>query len=106
LGATGYRETDGQWVLIHEEAAAFLERVDGGGYSYVWGPAILIKQSSDGRLWYTRYQDTSGWVDGTAWFDPDTQTGCQFTNRFGSVVEDNEARIWFVADGILYREPT
>lgn len=102
LGATGYRAPNGTWHLIHPYPQAWFDLLTNGTFSYVWSPPNLTLASSDGRLWFSRYADTSGWVDGVAWYDPETGQGCQITNAPGFVQEDQRQRLWLVSDGILY----
>ncbi len=102
LGSAGYREPDGRWHLIARPENYF-NAIDEGSYSYVWDPPTIIYESSDGRLWYRKYLDTSGWAEGTAWYDPETGEGCMFTNYPSYVVEDSEQQMWMVADGELYK---
>lgn len=105
LGSIAYREPDGVWYVMHPDPEWFLNRVDEGSYSYVLAPPTLILESSNGILWYTRYLDTSGLVDGTAWYDPSTREGCMFTNRYANIVEDAESQLWLVVDDVLYKHP-
>jgi hypothetical protein len=41
---------------------------------------------------------------GTAIYDPDTQLGCWFTHRVGSIMQDAVGNIWFLAEGMLYMQ--
>lgn len=102
LGATGYRNHDGSWHLIHTETSMFFDLVDNGQISYVWGAARLIFQSSDGKMWFNRFLDTGGLVDGLAWYDPSTNEGCLITNQYTSIVEDANQQLWIVIDNVLY----
>jgi hypothetical protein len=104
LGATGYRSSSQSWTLIHPEASTFFDLIDGGGFSYLWAPAALTYESSDGRLWFNRFLDTSGWGEGLAWLDPATNQGCLITNRYTTIVEDKVGRLWFIADRNLYMQ--
>jgi hypothetical protein len=105
LGSTAFREPDGTWHSMHPHPEAFFDVVENGSYSYVWGFPYPILESSDGKIWYYRFLDTSGWVDGTAWYDPETGEGCMFTNFGTNIVEDSQQQLWLVADGKLYRYP-
>lgn len=102
LGSTGYRTAMGDWVLVHDDPHAFLELVDSGGFSYLWQPAQLIYQTSDGRLWFNRFLDTGGWGEGLAWYDPESDMGCLITNQYTNLVEDDDGDIWLATGGFLY----
>lgn len=105
LGSIGYRDVDLTWHLIHPAPQEFFDLVDSGGYSYLWAPPELILESSNGVLWFRRYLDTSGWAEGTAWYNPKTGEGCLFTNQAANVVEDKEEQLWLLVDGKLYKHP-
>lgn len=100
LGSIGYRDLDGRWHLLHPNPNEFFDHLG----QYYWFPPSLIRESSDGRLWFARFLDT-GEVDGAAWYDPSTGEGCMFTNQYAEVVEDSEQQLWLMADGTLYRYP-
>jgi hypothetical protein len=99
LGAVGYRDINGEWQLIHSSPELYFEHES----TFVWQSPTLRLASSDGRLWFTRYQDTGTWIDGSAWYDPETNEGCMFTHVRGIVVEDSEQQLWLLANGNLYR---
>ena len=99
LGSIGYLDTQQNWKLLHPDPEEyFRNRV-----SYVWAPAALMLESSDGILWFGKYLDTGGQGEGTAWYDPETNEGCLFTNIPATVIEDENRQLWLVADGGLYR---
>lgn len=98
LGATGYRNPDGEWTLVNnnlEEHYAYP-----GGFNLA-RPSLEFA-SSDRRLWYQADGDVSRNYLGTAWYDPSTGEGCMFTNVPASMVEDSDQRIWLVANVVLY----
>jgi hypothetical protein len=102
LGAMGYLDTNGRWRLIHPHPRKnFKESGSGHG----WVPPTLIFESSNGILWYAKYLDMGRWGEGIAWYDPDTGTGCLFTNVASFIVEDAGRQLWMVARGKLYRYP-
>jgi len=101
LGSIGYRDTDGIWHLVHPHPEEYFDHLG----DYMWSPATLIFESSDGVLWYRRYLDSSGWAEGIAWYDPKTEEGCLLTNQYTNIVEDSEQQLWIAADGKLYRHP-
>jgi len=102
LGSIAYREPDGTWHIMYPHPEAYLALVNGGGYSYVWGMPYPMLESSDGIIWFQKFLDTSGWVDGTAWYDPTTGEGCMFTNMAANIIEDSEQRLWLIANETLY----
>lgn len=103
LGSSAYRDTNEVWHIIHPDAEWYMEYAYSGNLTYIWAPPEPILESSDGRLWFTRFADTRT-VDGMAWYNPDTREGCQFTNYFSpSIVEDNLQQLWVVLDNKLYK---
>jgi hypothetical protein len=98
LGAIGYRDLEGNWNLMYRPYLnTYFDNL--GQYMYA-APQILF-ESSDGKLWYNKYLDSAGYAEGTAWYDPATDTGCMFTNQSTNVVEDDEQQVWMVVNGIL-----
>ncbi len=98
LGSMGYMETDGNWHLIDPDPKSTFEHT-----SPYWYPPTLIFESSDGMLWYTEYHDMGLLGEGTAWYDPEADNGCLFTNMASHIIEDAEKQLWMVANGKLYR---
>ena len=96
FGSTGYRDSDETWHLIHPNPEEFFEHAG----DHTWSMPQLILESSDGRLWYTRYLDGSG--EGTAWYDPVSDDGCLIWGASANVIEDENQRLWMVADEKLY----
>jgi len=104
LGSSACRDTNKIWHIIHPDAEWYMEYAYSGNMTYVWIPGNLILESSDGRLWYTRFTDTGRKVDGMAWYNPNTREGCQFTTYFSpSIIEDHLQQIWVVLDNKLYK---
>jgi len=97
LGAIGFRDLDYTWYLVHPNTDEYLDNAG----NYRWGPPRLLTESSDGRLWYVRYTDSSG--DGTAWYNPQSGDGCLIMNLATNIVEDSNQQLWMVANGNLYR---
>jgi len=95
VGANGYRDINQNWQLLQPSPKE-------DGYELLWAPATPVLASSDGRLWYNRFLDTSGWAEGTAWYDPVTNQGCWFTHFPANIVEDNHHRLWLAANDVLY----
>jgi hypothetical protein len=103
LGSTGYRDTDRTWHLINPHAREFFAVVDRGMWSEGWIFPTLMLETSDGRLWFQKYIDSSGHHDGAAWYDPATGEGCLFTNDYVSnIVEDDDHRLWVITQNTLY----
>ena len=98
LGATGYRDAQGAWHLLHPTPEFFFNHV---GELYTM-PAHLMLASSDGRLWYVKSLDAPE-IEGTAWYDPETGEGCMFTNLPGYIVEDSQQRLWMIVNNTLYQ---
>jgi hypothetical protein len=101
LGSIGYRDQDGSWILIHPDPSLYFTSA---GDVTVSPPSILF-ESSDGIFWYKRYLDGDYRAEGTAWYDPKSGKGCQFTNVAGDLFEDTDHIIWFAAEGILFSRP-
>lgn len=97
LGSIGYRDLNETWHLIHSNTEEFFDNA--GDPS--WATPMLILESSDGRLWYTRFLDGGG--EGTAWYDPEANDGCLILGHSSIVIEDSKQQLWMVANGKLYR---
>lgn len=98
MGSIGYRDGDGNWSLAH----ANIERYSENSGDFRWGTPRILTQTSDGKLWFTRYMDGSG--EGTAWYDPMSTVGCLIYGGATTVVEDGDKTLWLVAyDGYLYQ---
>lgn len=97
LGSIGYRDLNETWHLIHSNTEKFFDNA--GDPS--WATPRLILESSDGRLWYTRYSDGGG--EGTAWYDPEVNDGCLILGHSSTIIEDSKQQLWMVANGTLYR---
>ncbi len=99
LGATSYRMPDGIWGLMHPDLKSYFNHAG----DHTWAPPRLIFESSDDRLWYTRYLDGSG--GGTAWYDPKTGKGGVFYGNASTVLEDSYGQLWIIANSNLYVLP-
>jgi hypothetical protein len=99
VGSEGYRDPDGNWHVIHPNLEAYFSQL---GVDPFVDPNVIF-ESSDGILWFTKFTDYEISVNGTAWYDPKTGEGCKFTNLSGTIIEDANQTLWFVADGKLYR---
>lgn len=98
LGANGYRDTNGNWNLIHSNIDGYWETPT----IYIRSTPWIFQETSDGKLWFMNWWDGGIRHNGTAWYDPNTGEGCMFTNAPVNVVEDKERNVWFVAGGKLY----
>jgi len=98
FGAVSYREPDGAWNFVPAQPDEYFSRPK---YIFGWGPGIMM-ESSNGFLWFYRSTDAM-LVDGTAWYDPNTNTGCQFTTIPGNIIEDSENVLWMMANEKLYK---
>jgi len=102
LGSIGYQDPENNWHLIHSNPQKFFDVVDGGEYSYLWSPPLLMLESSNGLLWYRRWLDTDGLAEGTAWYNPETKEGCLISNQQANIIEDTEHQLWLVANEKLF----
>ncbi len=98
LGAIGYRDLNGDWVLIHPDPEAYFASA-GDVYA---APPTLMMESSDGILWYKKSLDDVR-ISGMAWFNPNTREGCMFTNIVSNIIEDSDRQLWLAADGKLFK---
>ena len=101
LGATGHREMDGSWRLMHPNPDNYFEHAG----DPAWSTPYLMLESSDGLLWYQKDLDMNPNYEGTAWYNPETGEGCMFTNLVVNIVEDTKQQLWIVADENLYNYP-
>lgn len=99
LGSIGFREPNGDWKLLHPSPDTYFDHFE----NFLWSPPSLVLESSNGVLWFRKDLDTGGLIEGTAWYDPDTESGCWFTSIPGNIVEDSEQNLWMLVDGNLYR---
>ena len=99
-GAIGYRDIDGEWVLLHPDKEEYYKNMQ--YQAYAWESPDLIFESSDGLLWFNKRTDIYR-IDGTAWYNPETGEGCKVTNQISDVLEDSEGRIWLLAEHGLYK---
>ena len=102
LGSIGYRDTNETWHLVHPDPQHFFDAVDQGYWSEVGGMPSPVLESSDGTIWFNKNVDSGHWIDGLAWYKPETGTGCEFTTYPGNIVEDANRTLWLLADGKLY----
>jgi hypothetical protein len=101
LGAIGYRDTDGFWHRVIPDPAKAITEAEAKGWAFY--PPSLLFESSDGLLWYIKSFDSARWFEGTAWYDPKTNTGCLVSNRPAWPTEDKQHILWMIIDGILYK---
>ncbi len=97
FSAVGYRDLqDGSWHLLHSDPEEAFEHA---GHQGADSPGIIL-ESSNGLLWFTKFEDI---FSGTAWYDPEINEGCMFTDFPAFVIEDDHRQLWMVVDGNLYR---
>lgn len=101
LGSVGYINPDGSWKIFDPDPQHETQNFWKPG-SLVTAPRIIL-ESSDGILWYLRYNDTNLKNEGIAWFNPETGEGQQITNMPSQIVEDDQKQLWMVIRGKLYR---
>lgn len=98
LGVTGYRDVNQRWHLLHPNPDDDLTRFGDPSLAQ----PVPFFQSSDGRIWYQKQADMSYFVDGTAWYDPQTGEGCMVTTEAARIIEDDQRNLWMVAGQQLY----
>jgi hypothetical protein len=99
LGATGFLTPDGTWQMLHPDPERLYDVV----VHQLGNAPSLHYKTSDGRLWFRLWADSSYSVHGTAWYHPDSGQGCMFTNLVANIAEDQHGNIWAAAEGMLYR---
>jgi len=104
LGAVGYRDSTGNWTLLHTHIFNYFFQKDWHApYSWYSDPDVIY-QSSDGRIWFQIEQpDGPVLKTGMAWYDPDTGDGCWFTTEASNVVEDSSQNVWIEVNQNLYK---
>lgn len=96
VGAVGYNDLKNrEWHLLHPDPNYFFQL----DWLVAHSPSIML-ESSDGLLWFNTATD---FFTGTAWYDPQTKSGCMFTHVATNVIEDSERQLWFFAEGKLYK---
>lgn len=90
-----YREPNGH-VYQLERAPIFLVPYFESGMDYRWDAPDIIKETSDGRLWFHSR-------NGLAWLDLDAQKWCWLSTSQSSLFEDQQNNVWMTAYGKLYR---
>lgn len=97
LGSNGYRDLNGEWHFMRPYLQVPEEGVGR------WGFPTLMLESTDGRHWYQLWMDSSFRAQGSAWYNPETNSGCLFTNIPSTIVEDSEHQLWIAVNENLYR---
>jgi hypothetical protein len=105
IGIHGYLSKDGTWVLKNPNRLAYIN-LGFESKSYNWVQPKLIFQSSNGYLWYTNETGDGLGVDGSAWYDPVSETGCWFTTESGNIAEDSQKNLWMVTGRKIYEYST
>lgn len=102
IGIHGYMSKNGSWVLKNPDRLAYID-LGAGSDTYNWQQPDLLFQSSNGYLWYTNEIWDGVGVDGSAWYDPATDTGCWFTTESGNLVEDSQNNLWMTIGDKVYK---
>jgi hypothetical protein len=102
IGIHGYLSNDGNWVLKNPNKFAYIN-LGSDSDTYNWVHPELLFQSSNNYLWYTNYTGDGVGVNGSAWYDPASETGCWFTTESGNIVEDSKKNIWMAINGKIYK---
>ena len=98
MDALGYRLPNGKWHTIYPNIKEYSRHLGDSS----WGMPILQTESSNGLLWFYKAADKRE-VEGTAWYNPQTKTGCMFSNLPLQIIEDKNHILWTVADGKLFK---
>lgn len=95
LGGAGFRDASGNWFQI-QRASIFIVNYFNDREPSRWMAPSILMQSSDGRYWFSSY-------NGMAWLDLKQDKWCWFTTyHYSNIVEDDQHRLWMVADDKLY----
>jgi hypothetical protein len=105
IGIHGYLSKDGSWVSKNPNMPAYIN-LGATSQTYNWQQPKLLFQSSNGYLWYTNKRWDGLGVNGSAWYDPTTETGCWFTTESGNIVEDSQKNLWMVIGEKIYKYST
>lgn len=95
VGDVGYRTPAEEWTLVDPSPIDFslVDPVIPSGNDRL--PTEIAYATLDGRVWFRRFVDSNR-LAGTAWYDPITNQGCQFTTTpILSFHEDEQQRLWF-----------
>jgi hypothetical protein len=104
IGFQGFLSKDGTWVSKNPNRFDYFNL----GYSsqtYNWHQPELLFQSSNGYLWYTNSRGDGLGVNGSAWYDPVSETGCWFTTESANIVEDEKKNLWMVVGAKIFKLP-
>lgn len=102
IGIHGYMSKNGSWRLKSPNRLTYLN-LGADSDTYNWQQPDLLFQSSNGYLWYTNEVWDGVGVDGSAWYDPVTETGCWFTTESGNIVEDGRKNLWMTIGDKIYK---
>ncbi len=94
LSTVGYRDDAGEWHLLHTNVEEYFE-----GPFQTEIAAEITTETSDGRLWTTKFEGSTGWLN------PMTGTGCVIISDSRPIFEDIEGYVWvgYGTQGALYR---
>ena len=96
FSALGWKEPDGRWYQLLR-SPIFVTNILWSGMEYRWKSPKILMESSDHRLWFYSYEN------GMVWLDPEKETWCWFTTYNSNIVEDQQHRLWMIADGKLFK---
>ena len=99
LGVMSVINKEGKQEIIHPNYDLYKEKVlDWQGENYFSSTSIL-GESSNHILWFTQRNIFNS---GTAWYNPKTNESCWFTTFSGNVIEDEQHKLWFLANKKLF----
>jgi hypothetical protein len=102
IGIHGYLTKEGSWILKNPDSTTYID-LGRTSLSYNWAQPDLLFQSSNGYLWFTNDRGDTLGIEGTAWYDTETEKGCWFTTEPSSIVEDGEGNLWMLIEEKIYK---
>lgn len=102
VGIHGYQSKDGSWISKNPDRLAYIN-LGATSETYNWQQPDLLFQSSNGYLWYTNKTWDGLGVDGSAWYDPVSETGCWFTTESSNIIEDGQKNLWMAIGERIYK---
>lgn len=106
VGVFGNLQQNGDWTDFHPNINRFIRYSK--RFDHFWTfyqPPIPVFESSDGKLWFVmeKLPDPPTLLSGIAWYDPNTNEGCWFTDAGSAIVEDKYQNVWIISNTELYR---
>jgi hypothetical protein len=96
LDNVAYQDENGEWYQI-QRSPLFISHLSESYNDYKYKNAMIILESSDGRIWFLHRDN------GMISLDPQKGEWCWFTTYKSNIVEDSENNLWMIADGKLYK---